>query len=97
MALAVTATGRAQEAKVRNRANTGGTGKKNPYLIRVGISNYGGAAGIAQTAGAERPTPWRSTRAIEPRNSRWRRMHNTKRFIATQALSRSARMSYLRA
>ena len=37
---------RAQEAKAENRANTGGTGKKNPNRIRVGISHYGGAGGI---------------------------------------------------
>jgi hypothetical protein len=35
---------RAQDAKARNRANTGGTGKKNPNRIRVGISHYGGGA-----------------------------------------------------
>jgi hypothetical protein len=37
---------RAQEAKAGNRTNTGGTGKKNPNRIRVGISHYGGAGGI---------------------------------------------------
>ena len=37
--------GRAQEDKAGNRANTGGTGKKNPNRIRVGISHYGGAGG----------------------------------------------------
>ena len=38
--------GHAQEDKAGNRANTGGTGKKNPNRIRVGISHYGGAGGI---------------------------------------------------
>src|SRR5690606_18437258 len=37
--------GHAQEARAGNRANTGGTGKKNPNRIRVGISHYGGAGG----------------------------------------------------
>ena len=40
-----TSGGRAQEAEARNRVNTGGTGKKNPNRIRVGISHYGGAGG----------------------------------------------------
>ena len=37
--------GCAQEARAGNRANTGGTGKKNPNRIRVGISHYGGGGG----------------------------------------------------
>ncbi|EGO82897.1 hypothetical protein XFEB_00229 [Xylella fastidiosa EB92.1] len=31
-----------KEVRAVNRANTGGTGKKNPNRIRVGISHYGG-------------------------------------------------------
>ena len=37
--------GRAQEARAGNRANTGGTGKKNPNRIGVGILSIGGAGG----------------------------------------------------